>query len=120
MDLLAISWADAPITQAQFTLGVVGLVFVLLIFSRLTPDIILIGAVALLLLTGVIDVSQALSGLSNEGMITIAILFVVGGGGARNGGRRLYRGAPVWPAQDARGGHHADDVSHDGAQCADE
>jgi di/tricarboxylate transporter len=78
MYLLALSWADSPITQAQFTLGVVGLVFALLAFSRLTPDVILIGAVVVLLLTGVIDVEQALGGLSNEGMITIAVLFVVG------------------------------------------
>ena len=78
MYLFALSWADSPITQAHFTLGVVGLVFVLLAFSRLTPDVILIGAVVVLLLTGVIDVEQALGGLSNEGMITIAVLFVVG------------------------------------------
>jgi di/tricarboxylate transporter len=80
MFLFALSWADIPFSQAHFTLGVVGLVFALLVFSRLTPDVILIGAVALLLLTGVIDANQALAGLSNEGMITIAVLFVVGAG----------------------------------------
>ncbi len=78
MFLLALSWADSPVTPAQFTLGVVGFVFALLIFSRLTPDVIMIAAVALLLLTGVLDLSQALGGLSNEGMVTIAVLFVVG------------------------------------------
>jgi len=80
MLLAALSWADVPFTAAQFTLGVVALVFVLLAFSRLTPDIILIGAVVLLLLTGVLDVGQALAGLSNEGMVTIAVLLVVGAG----------------------------------------
>jgi di/tricarboxylate transporter len=78
MDLLALSWADSPISPAHFTLGVVGLVFVMLVFSTLTPDVILIGAVVILLLTGVISVPQALAGLSNEGMVTIAVLLVVG------------------------------------------
>lgn len=78
MYLFAFFLDNLQVTPAQFTLGVVGLVFALLIFSRLTPDIILVGAVALLLLTGVIGVDQALAGLSNEGMITIAVLFVVG------------------------------------------
>ncbi|MEX0977864.1 MAG: SLC13 family permease, partial [Pirellulales bacterium] len=78
MFLLALSWADSPVTPAQFTLGVVGLVFALLIFSRLTPDVILIGAVVLLLLSGILTSIQALAGLSNEGVITIGVLFVVG------------------------------------------
>jgi di/tricarboxylate transporter len=78
MWLLALSWADSPISQAHFTLGVVGLVFALLVFSRLTPDVILIGAVLLLMLFGVLTPGQALAGLSNDGVATIAVLFVVG------------------------------------------
>ncbi len=80
MLLAALSWADSPLTPAQFTLAVIAGVFVLLVFSRLTPDVILIGAVVLLLLCGVLNLQQALGGLSNEGMITIAVLFVVGAG----------------------------------------
>ncbi len=78
--MFELSWANSPVSPANFTLSVVALVFLLLIFSSLTPDIILIGAVVILLLTGVIDTGQALSGFSNEGMITIAVLFVVGAG----------------------------------------
>lgn len=78
MFLVALSWADVGITPAQFTLGIVGLIFTLLIFSRLTPDVILIAAVVLLLLTGILSPSEALSGLSNQGMITIGVLLVVG------------------------------------------
>ncbi|REK18006.1 MAG: SLC13 family permease [Planctomycetota bacterium] len=65
-------------TPAQFTLGVVALVFGLLIFTRLTPDVILIGGVMLLLVFGILDAGEALGGLSNEGPITIGVLFVVG------------------------------------------
>ena len=50
------SWPDfpgntCPVSQAQFTLGIVGLIFVLLMFSQVTPDVILIGAVTLLLVS---------------------------------------------------------------------
>jgi len=76
--MFELSWANSPVSPANFTLSVVALVFILLVFSSLTPDVILIGAVVILLLAGVIDANQALSGLSNEGMVTIAVLFVVG------------------------------------------
>jgi di/tricarboxylate transporter len=90
--MFGLAWANSPISQANFTLSVVGLVFALLIFSSLTPDVILLGAVAILLLTGVIDVGQALSGFSNEGMITIAVLFVVGAGVRETGAVEFISG----------------------------
>ncbi len=72
------SWSANLISPAQFTLAVVGLVFVLLVFSQVTPDVILIGAVTLLLLTGILTPGEALAGMSNEGMLTVGVLFVVG------------------------------------------
>jgi len=69
-----------PLTPAQFALAVVGLVFVLLMLTQITPDVILIGAVTLLLVSGILTPQEALSGMSNEGMITVGILFVVGAG----------------------------------------
>jgi di/tricarboxylate transporter len=80
MWLLALGWADLPFTPAHFTLAVVALVFGLLIFSRLTPDVILIGAVMLLLLAGILTPAEALAGFANEGVATIAVLFIVGAG----------------------------------------
>ncbi len=62
------------------------MVFMLLIFSQVTPDVILIGAVVLLLLTGVLTPAEALSGMSNEGMITVGVLFVVGAAVRETGG----------------------------------
>ncbi len=89
------------LTPAQFTLSIVGLIFVLLIFSQVTPDVILIGAVALLLLTGILTPGEALSGMSNEGMISVGVLFVVGAGVRETGGvdfiaQRLF-GRPKTP-----------------------
>jgi di/tricarboxylate transporter len=97
------SWNASPVTQAQFTLGVVGLVFALLMISQVTPDVILIGAVALLLLTGILTPGEALSGMSNEGMITVGVLFVVGAAVRETGGvdfiaQRLF-GRPKTPTR---------------------
>lgn len=56
-----------------FTLGVVliGLV------RNLPPDAVLLGGTVLLTLTGVISPAQAFAGFSNEGMLTVAALFIV-------------------------------------------
>ena len=43
--------------------GVVGFLF----FSRIPPDLIMVGGLTMLLLTGVIDVGDALSGSISEG-----------------------------------------------------
>ena len=98
-----LSWNASPVTQAHFTLGVVGLVFGLLMISQVTPDVILIGAVALLLLTGILTPGEALSGMSNEGMITVGVLFVVGAAVRETGGvdfiaQRLF-GRPKTPTR---------------------
>lgn len=72
--------------EAWLTLGVMGLVFACLIFTRLATDIVLIGGLAILILSGVISVKDGLKGFSNEGMITVGILFVVGAGVRQTGG----------------------------------
>ncbi|MBL9123431.1 MAG: SLC13 family permease [Planctomycetaceae bacterium] len=66
--------------QEATTAGVVAGVFLLLIFTQLGPEFILIGGLAVLLLTGIVTPDQALSGFANEGMITVGVLFVVGAG----------------------------------------
>lgn len=75
-----------PFDKAQFTLGLVVLLFGLLAFSTLAPDIILILGVVVLLLLGVINPSDALAGFSNEGMVTVGVLYVVGAGVRETGG----------------------------------
>ncbi len=67
-------------TDAVIALAVVGLVFVLLATNRLPADIILMGGLAALILTGVLPSRQALQGFGNEGLVTIAVLFVVAAG----------------------------------------
>jgi di/tricarboxylate transporter len=72
--------------DAWFTLAVLILALGALIFTRVAPDVALVGAVAILLLAGIIGPKQALSGLSNEGMVTVGVLFVVGAGVRETGG----------------------------------
>ena len=62
--------------QAWFTLGVVFLIFVGLA-RDLAPDVLLLGGAVLLTVVGIITPDEAFAGFSNEGMITVAALFVV-------------------------------------------
>ncbi len=74
------------VSDAHFTLAVLGLVFGLLIWSRIAPDIVLVAGVALLVLKGVLEPREALSGMANEAMITVGILYIVGAGVRQTGG----------------------------------
>ncbi|MET0012512.1 MAG: SLC13 family permease [Sedimenticola sp.] len=72
--------------EAWFVLTVVLLCIGLLASNRFSPDIILMGGLTLFLVTGVISPQQALLGLSNEGMVTVAVLYIVVTGFRETGG----------------------------------
>lgn len=74
------------VTDATFTLAVLAAVFALLIWSRIAPDVVLVAGVGLLVLMGVLEPREALSGMANEAMITVGILYVVGAGVRQTGG----------------------------------
>ncbi|CAN5906205.1 SLC13 family permease [soil metagenome] len=63
--------------DAWFTLLVVLGAVGTLIFSRLSADIVLWGGVVVLLMAGVLSSGEALAGLSNEGMVTVGVLYIV-------------------------------------------
>ena len=63
--------------DALLTLVVVAANILLLVFTRIGPDIILVAGVSVLLLAGVLPPKEALSGLANEGMVTVGVLYVV-------------------------------------------
>jgi di/tricarboxylate transporter len=66
--------------QAWYTLAVVAACFGALSLSRAATDMVLIGGVMLLLVAGVLTPAEALAGLSNEGMVTIGMLYIVTSG----------------------------------------
>jgi adenylyl-sulfate kinase len=53
---------------------------VLLITTQLSVDLILLAGLTTLLVFGIIDAEVALAGFSNEGMLTVAALYVVAAG----------------------------------------
>jgi di/tricarboxylate transporter len=63
--------------DAVLTLSVVGCVIGLLIFTRIASDVVMIAGVTVLMLTGVLSREHALSGLANEGMVTVGVLYIV-------------------------------------------
>lgn len=71
--------------EALQTLSVIGLCFTLLVFTRYPADAILVGGVGVLLLLGIVTAEEALVGMSNEGMVTVAVLFIVARGLAQTG-----------------------------------
>ncbi|ALQ52272.1 SLC13 family permease [Nitrosomonas ureae] len=66
--------------QGWFTLGLCIAVLATLISTRIGPHLIMIGALTLLSALGILSSSDALSGFSNSGLITVAGMFVVAAG----------------------------------------
>jgi di/tricarboxylate transporter len=71
--------------QAVLTAAVVAATLAALLFVQRAPDMVMIGGVVLLLAAGVLTPDEALRGMSNEGMITVAALFVVAASVERTG-----------------------------------
>ena len=72
--------------EAWFVLAVIALCFTLLASNRFSPDLVLMAGLTLLLVSGVLSPDQALAGFANEGMATVAVLYVVIAGFRETGG----------------------------------
>ena len=72
--------------QGWFTIIVVFSSFLLCVFTRYSPDMIFLGGLVVLLISGVLNVQQGLSGFSNSGMITVGVLYIVVTGLQQTGG----------------------------------
>ncbi len=71
--------------QAVLTAGVAFCTLAILLFSQRAPDMAMVGGVIVLLAAGVITPDEAFKGMSNEGMLTVAALFVVAAAVERTG-----------------------------------
>ena len=71
--------------DAWITLFTIVACFAGLMSNRFAPELVLFVGVIFLLLTDVIGIPEALSGFSNEGMATVAILYIVAAGLAHSG-----------------------------------
>ncbi|MBD3271971.1 MAG: SLC13 family permease, partial [Elusimicrobia bacterium] len=63
--------------EAWFVIGVILITLWFLLKEYFAPDVTLFFAVTVLIATGMISISEAVSGFSNIGMLTVGILFVV-------------------------------------------
>jgi len=72
--------------EAWLTVAVIALCIGLLASNRFPSDAVMVGGLTLLLLAGVLSPGEALAGLANEGMVTVAVLYVVVAGISETGG----------------------------------
>lgn len=70
--------------EGWFAISVIGMVFALLAWGRFGTDLVIVAGVSLLALVDVLvpgadilTVKDALAGMSNEGMITVGVMFVI-------------------------------------------
>ncbi|EON93892.1 TrkA domain-containing protein [Marinobacter lipolyticus SM19] len=66
--------------DAVFTLVILAMVLGTLVFTRVSADLVLMAALAILVIFGVLSPVSALAGFANPGVITIATLYVVAAG----------------------------------------
>src|SRR3970282_2512998 len=66
--------------DAWITLTVVVCTLGVLIGTRISPDIVLVGALTALMLLGVLSPADALLGLANPGLATVGVLYIVAAG----------------------------------------
>jgi di/tricarboxylate transporter len=65
------------IWEAWLTIAVLAGVFGTLVLTRAPVDIVFLGGLTVLVLAGVVTPGEAFGGLANEGLITLAVLYVV-------------------------------------------
>ena len=63
--------------HAWITIATVLTMFSVLLFTKLRSDLVFLGAVAILFVTGVLDAKEAFSGFSSTSVVVIGVLFVV-------------------------------------------
>ena len=62
---------------AWITIVTVLTMFTVLLFTKLRSDLVFLGAIAILFVTGVLDAKEAFSGFSSTSVVIIGVLFVV-------------------------------------------
>ena len=66
--------------DAWITVVVVLSTLAALIGTRFSPDIVMVAALTVLMVTGILPVADALSGLANPGLATVGVLYIVAAG----------------------------------------
>ena len=72
--------------DGYLSIGITLVVLLVLIFSKIAPHFVMMGALTVLSASGILTSSDALIGFSNSGLITVAAMFVVAAGIHASGG----------------------------------
>ncbi|GMI20563.1 hypothetical protein TrRE_jg10071, partial [Triparma retinervis] len=92
--LNSVASSESPRPESPFTIGwmcfVLLLMFLLLISDKVGADLVMMLALTLCMLANIVTVAQGTFGFSNEGLLTVMVLFVVAGGISRTGGLDWY------------------------------
>ncbi len=75
-----------PGWHAWATVSIILLIFALLVSNRVSTDVLIVGGVTLLVLIGILPLDDAVAGMANQGMLTVAVLYVVVAGLQETGG----------------------------------
>ena len=63
--------------HAWITIVTVLVMFSVMLFTKLRADVVFLGAIGVLYVTGVLDAKEAFSGFSSTSVVVIGVLFVV-------------------------------------------
>ena len=83
------SLSESAFTIAWMSCSLV-LLFGMLISDRVGADLAMVLTLTVLMLPRVVSVQDAIAGFSNEGLLTVIVLFVVAGGISQTGGLDWY------------------------------
>jgi di/tricarboxylate transporter len=90
LGLLWLVFPEAPLAQLSWQGWLaIGVMLISLLGNAFTPlpaEIVFLGGLAVLMITGILDDKTALSGFGNSGMITVGVLYVVVTGLQQTGG----------------------------------
>ncbi len=68
------------------------IMFVALVSDRVGADLVMVGALTLLIASEIITIQEGLAGFANEGLLTVLVLFVVAAGISHTGALDWYMG----------------------------
>lgn len=77
-------------SEMTITFIILGLTIVLFVWGRWHPDLVAVGSLLALYLSGVVDLNEAFSGFANTTVVLIAALFIVGEGLGRTGATAYF------------------------------
>jgi Na+/H+ antiporter NhaD/arsenite permease-like protein len=76
---------DAPAWQAGTTIALIAFTFLLMAVELAPPDMLMLATLLAFILTGIISTTEATSGFSQTGLLTVMVLFAVTTGLERTG-----------------------------------